>query len=66
MVQYQNIYRNLPLYRKGVQKSWEDLCITETLISIRYRKMVVLHEISEEIAFRSNIQLLWLAFLYLS
>lgn len=34
VVQYQNIDRNLPLYRKGVQESWEELCVAGTVIDV--------------------------------
>lgn len=38
VVQYQNIHRNLPLYRKGVQELWEVLCGAGSVIGVCWRK----------------------------
>lgn len=65
VVQYQNIDRNLPLYRKGVQELWEELCVAGSVIDVCWRKVGVLCDISNQITSRSNIHLLQSDFVHL-
>lgn len=65
VVQYQNINRNLPLYRKGVQSCGKSCVQLKCDRCVCWRKVGVLCAISNQITSRSNIHLLQSDFVHL-